>query len=62
MLRVVADALLGPDEAIICLQNDLESRDRTRCREILVKAVRIGLESYPESCYFGSKLPVARTR
>lgn len=48
MLRVAADALFGPNEAIICLQNDLESRDRTRCRETLVKAVRKGIESYPK--------------
>lgn len=60
MLSVAADALFGPSEAIICLQNDPETGDRTRCRETLVKAVRKGIESYPKACYFGSKLCLSR--
>lgn len=52
MQRVAADALLGPSEPIMCSRNDPEPRDRTRCGEILVKAVRKGIEAYPKACYF----------
>lgn len=47
-IKVAADALLGPSEAIMCSRNDPEPRDRTRCREILVK-VRKGIVSYPKA-------------